>query len=63
MEVKSLLPPALKTAVLIEEPGGAYALKLNGLTVRLQLLSLEQAVTMALDMVGACCVSRLQQIC
>ena len=35
MEVKSLLLPALKTAVLFEEPGGAYALKLNGLTVKL----------------------------
>lgn len=35
MEVKSLLVVALKTAALFEEPGGAYALKLNGLTVKL----------------------------
>lgn len=49
-------------AVLSEEPGGAYALKLNGVTVKLQLLSLEQAVTAALEIVGARCMNRLQQI-
>lgn len=48
-------------AVLLEEPGGAYALKLNGLTVKQELLSLEQAVRAALDIVDVGCMNRLQQ--
>lgn len=48
-------------AVLLEEPGGAYALKLNGLTVKQELLSLEQAARAALDIVDVGCMNRLQQ--
>lgn len=47
-------------AVLLEEPGGADALKLNGLTAEQEVLSLKQAVTAALD-IGASCMNRLQQ--